>query len=102
MSQPRATTPPRLPSTDDFTTLELAQALAQRLAIAPNDWHRVKSNRKVRASEQTIAALIFLLKDQPEEALIRLQQGVGWLDHSLSAPPCPTHGTSTPKPSVEI
>lgn len=77
---------------NDFSTLELAQALMERLTISPNDWHRLKSNRKVRASEQTAAALVFLLKQQPEEALPRLQQASSWLDHSISAPPCPTHG----------
>jgi hypothetical protein len=70
----------------------LAQALAAALAIQPNDWHRLKSNRKVRAKEQAAAALVYLLKDQPEEALTRFQQTVGWLDRSLTAPPCPAHG----------
>lgn len=76
----------------ELSTLELAQALAERLSITPNDWHRLKSNRKARASEQAAAAFVFLLKDQPEEALVRFHQAVGWLDHSISAPPCPTHG----------
>lgn len=75
-----------------FSTLELAQALMERLSISPNDWHRLKSNRKVRAGEQTAAALVFLLKDEPQEALQRLEQATGWLDRSISAPPCPTHG----------
>jgi hypothetical protein len=75
-----------------LSTLELAQALMERLTISPNDWHRLKSNRKVRANEQAAAAIVFLLKDQPEEALQRLQQAIGWLDCSISAPPCPTHG----------
>lgn len=78
--------------TNELSTLELAQALMERLTVTPNDWHRLKSNRKVRASEQTAAALVFLLKDQPEEALQRLQQAAGWLDRSISAPPCPNHG----------
>lgn len=75
-----------------FSDLELAQALLQRMAIAPNDWHRLKANRKARALEQASTALVYLLKDQPEEALARLQQAAGWLDRSVSAPPCPTHG----------
>jgi hypothetical protein len=75
-----------------FSAEELAQALLEKLAVTDGDWHRLKSNRKVRASEQTAAALVFLIKDQPEEALPRLQQAVGWLDRSISAPPCPTHG----------
>ncbi len=79
---------------DHLTTIELAQALAQRLAITPQDWHKLKANRQARASEQAATALIFLLKDQPAEALSRLQQAVGWLDRSISAPPCPTHGSS--------
>jgi hypothetical protein len=76
----------------DYSTLELAQALAERLAIAPNDWHRLKGNRNVRAAEQAATALVYLLKQQPQEALPRFQQTVGWLDRSISAPPCPSHG----------
>lgn len=74
------------------STEELAQALLERLALTDGDWHRFKGNRKVRAREQVAAALLFLLKDQPAEALPRLQQAIGWLDRSISAPPCPTHG----------
>jgi Family of unknown function (DUF6439) len=76
----------------DLSTEDLAQALAERLAIAPNNWHRLKANRKARASEQAAIALVYLLKDNPDEALTRLQQAAGWLDRSISAPPCPTHG----------
>jgi hypothetical protein len=79
-------------SVAELSTAELAQALAERLAIGSNDWHRLKANRKARAAEQTAMALLYLLKDQPPEALERLQQSVGWLDRSISAPPCPTHG----------
>ncbi|MDF0556270.1 DUF6439 family protein [Kamptonema sp. UHCC 0994] len=77
---------------NELSTIELAQALAQRLAISEKDWHRLKANRPARASEQAAAALVFLLKNQADEALPRLSQAVGWLDKSISAPPCPTHG----------
>jgi hypothetical protein len=33
-----------------------------------------------------------LLKDNSEEALARIEQATGWLNHSLQAPPCPSHG----------
>ncbi|MBH8555437.1 hypothetical protein I8751_24445 [Nostocaceae cyanobacterium CENA357] len=92
MSQP--TQLPKSSQLNEFTTLELAQALMERLSISPNDWHRLKSNRNSRASEQVAAAVLYLLKDQPQEALARLEQAVGWLDRSISAPPCPTHGTN--------
>jgi hypothetical protein len=75
-----------------YSAAELAQALLEKLAIADRDWHRLRSDRKARANEQAAAAIVFLLKDQPEEALPRLQQAVGWLDHSVSAPPCESHG----------
>jgi len=78
----------------DLSTLELAQILAERLAIGPQDWHQLKANRKARSLEQAATALVYLLKQQPDEALPRLRQAVGWLDRSLSAPPCPTHGHS--------
>lgn len=77
---------------NDISTLELAQALMARLSISPDDWHRLKSNRNARASEQVAAALVFLVKNEPQEAQARLEQAVGWLDKSISAPPCPTHG----------
>ncbi|MEB3341902.1 DUF6439 family protein [Okeania sp.] len=76
-----------------YSTLELAQALAERLAIPERDWHRLKSNRQVRALELTIAAVVFLIQGQPTEAIARLNQAIRWLDRSISAPPCPTHGS---------
>lgn len=76
----------------DCTALELAQALAEKSRIAEKDWHRLMSNRPARAQEQAATALVYLLKDQPEEALIRLQHATGWLDRSVAAAPCPTHG----------
>lgn len=79
-------------SLEQFSTLELAQALSQRLAIAPQDWHRLKANRPAQAAQQTAAALVYLLKSHPEEATAHLRQAIGWLDRSISAPPCPTHG----------
>jgi hypothetical protein len=72
--------------------IALAQSLAEKLAIAPKDWHRLKANRKAQAGQDLAAALVFLLKDQPEEALSHIQQAAGWLDRSISAPPCPSHG----------
>ncbi|MEG3440143.1 DUF6439 family protein [Pannus brasiliensis CCIBt3594] len=76
----------------EVSTEDLARALAERLAIAPIDWHRLKANRNARAAEQIGSALVFLLNDQPREALPHLQQATGWLDRSISAPPCPDHG----------
>ncbi|BFM38570.1 DUF6439 family protein [Synechocystis sp. LKSZ1] len=83
------------PSTD-LTPLALAQALADQLAIAPQDWHRLKANRKAQASQDLAVALVYLLKDNPQEALAHIQQAAGWLDRSISAPPCPSHGTQSP------
>lgn len=83
---------PKTSQLNEFSALELAQALMDKLSISPEDWHRMKSNRHARASEQAAAALVFLLNDQPQEALPRLQQASGWLDRSISAPPCPSHG----------
>jgi hypothetical protein len=77
---------------NEISTLELAQALMERLSISPDDWHRLKSNRNSRASEQAAAAMVFLVKNEPKEAQARLEQAIGWLDKSVSAPPCPTHG----------
>ncbi|WP_016951421.1 DUF6439 family protein [Anabaena sp. PCC 7108] len=77
---------------NEISTLELAQALMERLSISPDDWHRLKSNRNSRASEQVAAAMVFLVKNQSQEAQARLEQAIGWLDKSISAPPCPTHG----------
>jgi hypothetical protein len=96
MASPSESTPVVLenPSTPNSVTpaLELAQQLSHQLSIQPDDWHRLKSNRRARALEQTAVALVYLLTNQSDEGLARLQQAVGWLDRSISAPPCPTHG----------
>ena len=81
-------------SLQDAEALALAQARAKQLAISPIDWHRLNSNRQIRAKEQVAAALVYLLNDNPEEALPRLEQAIGWLNRSIKAPPCPTHGKS--------
>ncbi len=73
----------------ELSDLELAQALSARLAIANKDWHRLKGDRKAQAKQQITSALVFLLKDNPSEALVHLNQAVGWLDRSLKAPSCP-------------
>ncbi|MEM9276799.1 MAG: DUF6439 family protein [Cyanobacteria bacterium P01_F01_bin.143] len=79
-------------SLQNLTNLELAQTLAERLAISHKDWHRLKGNRKAQAAQQLTSALVFLLKEQPESALIHTNQAQGWLDRSLKAPACPDHG----------
>ncbi len=76
------------PALADYSALELAQALATKLSITDRDWHRLKANRVARAQEQAANALVLLVKEQPVEALLRLQQASGWLDRSVSAPPC--------------
>jgi hypothetical protein len=73
----------------NLTDLELAQALAERSAIAHQDWHRLKGNRQAQAKQQLTSALVFLLKNQPQEALQHLSQATGWLNGSLASPPCP-------------
>lgn len=79
------------PDLSQVETLELAQALAERLRITEGDWHRLKSNRARRAQEQAAAALVLLLSDRSSDGLAHLLQAAGWLDRSVSAPPCPTH-----------
>jgi hypothetical protein len=75
-----------------YTESDLAQALAAKLAIAPHDWHRLKGHRPSRAKADLASAMVYLLSDRPDEALAHLQQASGWLDRSISAPPCPSHG----------
>jgi len=74
---------------NNISNLELAQELSQRLAISHRDWHRLQGDRQAQAGQQLSAALIFLLKKQPDLALQHLQQATGWLDKSLKAPGCP-------------
>ncbi len=92
-SQAEASNPTATTKLSEFSALELAQALTEKFSISDRDWHRLKSNRLARSREQAAVALILLLKDQPDEALLRLQQASGWLDQSISAPPCEHHGS---------
>lgn len=73
----------------ELTEIELAQALATKSAIPHQDWHRLKGDRQAQAKQQLTAALVFLLKEQPEAALIHLNQAVDWLNGSLKSSPCP-------------
>jgi Family of unknown function (DUF6439) len=73
----------------DLSDLELAQALVERNIIAHQNWHRLKGDRQAQAKQQLTAALVFLLKDQPQEALEHINQAAGWLNGSLKSPPCP-------------
>lgn len=82
------------PPSPESATLVLAKQLAYDLTITSGDWHRLKSNREARALEQISVALVYLLNHQTDEALARLHQATGWLDRTISAPPCPTHGHS--------
>lgn len=84
---PLSTSKSRVPK--ELTDLELAQALVARSAISHQDWHRLKGNRQAQAKQQLASALVFLLNERPTEALEHLQQATGWLDGSLSSPPCP-------------
>lgn len=79
-------------SVAELTTLELAQILAEKMTISSNDWHKLKNNRQAQARQQLASSLVFLLNDQPEEALERIKQAQGWLDKSIKPLPCPTHG----------
>ena len=76
-------------SPEVMSSLDLAQQLAQQLAIGHKDWHRLQSNRPARAQEQAAIAMVYLLKGESALALAHLQQATAWLDRSVSAPPCP-------------
>lgn len=76
-------------SPEAMSPLDLAQQLAQQLAIGHKDWHRLQSNRPARAQEQAAIAMVYLLKGESALALAHLQQATAWLDRSVSAPPCP-------------
>ena len=82
-------------SRESTSSLELAQVLAEQLSITPGDWHRLKGDRQAQAKQQLAAALVLLLKNQPDEALAHINQAAGWLDRSVSPLPCPGHGNKT-------
>lgn len=75
-----------------MTNLELAQLLAEKMTISSYDWHKLKNDRQAQALQQLTSSLVYLLNDQPEEALLRINQAQGWLDRSIKPLPCPTHG----------
>lgn len=78
---------------------ELAEQLLQRLAIGDRDWHAVKNQPSRRAAEQLAAALVQLLSGEDprrrqggeaqQRAIALVENGLGWLQGSLSDPGCP-------------
>ncbi len=76
----------------ELTTEELAQLLAEKMTISSYDWHKLKNNRKAQAGQQLASSLVYLINNQPEEALERINQAQGWLNRTINPLPCPTHG----------
>lgn len=76
----------------EMTTREIAQILAERATIQPSDWHRLKNNRQAQAMQQLAASMIYLLHGETAEALERINQAQGWLNHTINPLPCPSHG----------
>jgi hypothetical protein len=76
----------------ELTTQELAQLLAEKMTISSYDWHKLKNNRNAQAGQQLASSLVYLLNNQPEEALERINQAQGWLNRTIKPLPCPTHG----------
>ncbi len=76
----------------ELTTQELAQLLAEKMTISSYDWHKLKNNRNAQAGQQLASSLVYLLNNQPEEALERVNQAQGWLNRTIKPLPCPTHG----------
>ncbi|MBF2056222.1 MAG: hypothetical protein IGQ45_03140 [Cyanobacterium sp. T60_A2020_053] len=77
---------------EELSTLELAQILAEKMSISSYDWHKLKNNSRAQAGQQIASSLVYLLKDQPQEALAHVTQAQGWLDRTIKPLPCPSHG----------
>lgn len=77
---------------ENLSNLELAKLLAQKVTISSYDWHKLKNNRQAQATQQLAASLVYLLNGETDEALQRINQAQGWLDHTISPLPCPSHG----------
>jgi hypothetical protein len=79
-------------SLENLSNLELAKLLAQKVSISSHDWHKLKNNRQAQAAQQLASGLVYLLNGETEEALQRINQAQGWLDHTINPLPCPSHG----------
>lgn len=77
---------------EELSTLELAQILAEKMSISSYDWHKLKNNPSAQAGQQIASSLVYLLKDEPQEALAHVTQAQGWLDRTIKPLPCPSHG----------
>ncbi len=78
--------------TEKLNDIELAKLLAQRVTISSYDWHKLKNNRQAQAAQQLASSLVYLLNGETEEALQRINQAQGWLNHTINPLPCPSHG----------
>lgn len=77
---------------EELSTLELAQILAEKMSISSYDWHKLKNNLSAQAGQQIASSLVYLLKDEPQEALAHVTQAQGWLNRTIKPLPCPSHG----------
>ena len=95
---PATPTPPSASAWPEGS-LDLAEALLQRLAIGDREWHAVKNQPSRRAAEQLAAGLVQLLSGEDPrrreagEARLRavalVENGLDWLRGNLRDPGCP-------------
>ena len=70
---------------------KLAIDLHSKLTIKHLDWHKLKSNHKLRAAELISAALIQLLSAGETKNITELlEQSILWLKKEINDPGCPS------------
>ena len=76
-------------------TCELVKSLNQKLSIDHNNWHKLKSNKNIRAAELISSALCQLIIGNNEEDTISyLEESIKWLKGINKDIPCPDRKSS--------
>tara|TARA_Y100000589_G_C26993665_1_gene563693 strand:- start:150 stop:404 length:255 start_codon:yes stop_codon:yes gene_type:complete len=73
----------------------LVRSLNEKLKIDHNNWHKLKSNKKIRAAELISSALCQLIIGKNEkDSIAYLEESIKWLKGINVDTPCPDRKSS--------
>ena len=73
----------------------LVRSLNEKLKIDHNNWHKFKSNKKIRAAELISSALCQLIIGKNEkDSIAYLEESIKWLKGINVDTPCPDRKSS--------
>ena len=76
-------------------TKKIVRELNENIKIDHNNWHKLKSNKNIRAAELISSALCqLIIGDNPNDTIAYLEESIKWLKGINIDKPCPDRKSS--------